>query len=243
MITLGPHALLQGDCMDLLDTLETKVDAVITDPPYMIEGASDMGGKINPWCDLLNGSYFYSLFFRKCSEILKETGCIYACLNWRSLASYQKAAYDAGLVIRSLLIWDKAMLGPGMLLRPTYECVALIPMKKFKIRNNSLRDIQRFPWQSVKPHGHPAEKPETLMEWLINSCTDAGDLVLDPMMGSGTTGAAAIKTRRRFIGIEHDPNCFEIAKQRITSGYQTYGVEWDNDAPKARGLDRWGGGP
>lgn len=234
--------LLQGDCMELLDTLGTKVDAVITDPPYMIENASDMGGKLNPWRDLMNGAYFYTLLFKKFSEVLEEDGCIYACLNWRSLATYQKAAFDAGLTIRSLLIWDKGLLGPGMLLRPTYECVALIPMPKFKIRSNSLKDIQRFPWLSVKPHGHPAEKPEPLMEWLINSCTDEGDLILDPMMGSGTTGAAAIKTKRRFIGIEDDTRSFETATQRITSDYQTYGVEWNGIIPKASGLDRWGGG-
>jgi site-specific DNA-methyltransferase (adenine-specific) len=62
---------------------------------------------------------------------------------------------------------------------------------------------------------HPSEKPTELLEYLIRTYTDEGDIVLDPTMLSGSTGVAAVRTGRRFIGIEKDEKYFEIAKQRI----------------------------
>jgi site-specific DNA-methyltransferase (adenine-specific) len=64
---------------------------------------------------------------------------------------------------------------------------------------------------------HPTQKPVALMEYLIRTYTNPGDLVLDNTMGSGTTGVAAVNTGRRFIGIERDPNYFRIAQERIAA--------------------------
>lgn len=69
---------------------------------------------------------------------------------------------------------------------------------------------------------HPTQKPVPLLEYLIKTYTNEGDLVLDNTMGSGSTGVACRHTNRRFIGIEKDPHYFEIAKKRIeATGYQT----------------------
>lgn len=65
------------------------------------------------------------------------------------------------------------------------------------------------------PQIHPTEKPVALLEYLINTYTNDGDLVLDNCMGSGSCGVAAVNTNRKFIGIELDENYFNIAKQRI----------------------------
>jgi site-specific DNA-methyltransferase (adenine-specific) len=62
---------------------------------------------------------------------------------------------------------------------------------------------------------HPTVKPIKLMEYLIDLTTNAGDVILDPFMGSGTTGIAAKNLRREFIGIEISPEYFKIAQQRI----------------------------
>lgn len=66
-----------------------------------------------------------------------------------------------------------------------------------------------------KPGGHPTQKPVALMEYLIRTYTNEGDLVLDNCMGSGTTGVACANTGRRFIGMELDPAYFAIARDRI----------------------------
>ena len=63
--------------------------------------------------------------------------------------------------------------------------------------------------------GHPTQKPVELMEYLIRTYTNEGELVLDNCMGSGTTGVACLNTNRRFIGIELDKTYFNIAKERI----------------------------
>ena len=62
---------------------------------------------------------------------------------------------------------------------------------------------------------HPTQKPLALMMWLLNNYTQPGDTILDPFMGSGTTGVACVKTGRNFIGIELDPGYYAIAERRI----------------------------
>lgn len=76
--------------------------------------------------------------------------------------------------------------------------------------------IQKFSKDNFKGNVfHPTQKPVALLEYLIRTYTNEGDLVLDNCMGSGSTGVAAVRTGRRFIGIEKDEGYFEIAKQRI----------------------------
>lgn len=208
--------LYHGDSLEILDVLP-KVSAVITDPPYMINTKSDRNGKLNPWSDYCNGAHWYTAWLQKCREHLKPDGCLWTFLNWRSFVTFQKSSCDLGWPIESVLVWDKEWIGPGGLkgLRPSYELVALFAMPEFHIPNRGLADIQSFKWSSTKPHGHPAEKPEALMRWIIENSTKEGDTVLDPFMGSGTTGAAAISAGRHFIGVEQDEYWYNAAKERI----------------------------
>lgn len=207
-----------GDCLDVLRTLpDNSVDAVVTDPPYGINTKSDGSGKINPWADLCNAAYWYSAWIGECRRIIAPSGCLWSCLNWRSVVTFQKAACDIGWPIESLLVWDKCWIGPGGTrgLRPSYELVALWGRDSFAVPNRGLADVQRFKWSSHKPNGHPAEKPEALMAWLIEHSTSEGGTVLDPFMGSGTTGVACVQTGRNFIGVEIDPTYYAIAEKRI----------------------------
>lgn len=86
--------------------------------------------------------------------------------------------------------------------------------------NISESNGERYPlttidFQRDKDKVHPTQKPVALMEYLIRTYTNEGDLVLDNCMGSGTTGVACVNTRRRFIGIEREPKYFAIAARRI----------------------------
>lgn len=211
------YSLYLGDCMDVLPTLN-GVDAVVTDPPYGINTKSDGQGKINPWADLCNSAFWYAEWIKRCRRSLHHSGSMWTCLNWRSLTTFQKAACDISWPIESLLVWDKKWIGPGGSrgLRPSYELVALFCNDDFSIENRGLPDIQAFPWSSIKPHGHPAEKPEGLCAFCVeHGCLSEGGTILDPFMGSGTTGVAAMKMGRRFIGIEIEPKYFDIAARRI----------------------------
>ena len=89
--------------------------------------------------------------------------------------------------------------------------------QQLRINNGSRypRDIQRFTHD--KGQYHPTQKPVALLEYLIRTYTNEGDTILDNVMGSGSTGVAAVNTNRNFIGMELDEKYFNIAKERINN--------------------------
>jgi DNA modification methylase len=212
--------LILGDCLEVMKKMDDKsVDMVLTDSPYGLNTKSSYSGarhKVNPWADLINSAYWYSAWMKECLRIVKDDGCMWTFLNWRSLVTFQKASFDIESPIESLLIWDKEWIGPGGSrgLRPSYEMVALFTNPEFSIEDRGIPDIRRCMWASAKPY-HPAEKPVDLLAWLILISTKEGDIVLDPFMGSGSSGVAAVKNERRFKGIETNPDYFAIAERRI----------------------------
>lgn len=206
------------DCLEGLKEIpDGSVDLIVTDPPYMFSQVSAAGRKIDPWADWCNAALWYSTWFNEARRVLKDTGAMWTFLNWRSLVTFQKAACSTNWPIESLLVWDKGWIGPGGTkgLRPSYELCALFCMPDFSIPNRGLADIQRFKWSSKKPHGHPAEKPEALVRWLIEQSSTEGAVVLDLFMGSGTTAVACIRTGRNYVGFEMDEKYHAIAQQRI----------------------------
>ena len=219
--------LLHGDCLELLGEIpDNSVDLILTDPPYMINTKSDGKGKVNPWADYCNAALWYKAWISACREKLTPSGGLWTFLNWRSFVTFQKAACDIGWPIESVLVWDKCWIGPGGAkgLRPSYELVALFANPDFRIDDRSLSDIQRFKWSAFKPHGHPAEKPVALCQWLIENSSREGATVADIFMGSGTVGEACVNTGRNFIGIELDAGYFETAKRRIEEAERETGV-------------------
>ena len=86
---------------------------------------------------------------------------------------------------------------------------------RFQEYTNYNRDLLRFNNEHNVNSYHPTQKPVDLLEYLIKTYTNEGDLILDFTMGSGSTGVACLNTNRRFIGIELDEKYFNIAKDRI----------------------------
>jgi site-specific DNA-methyltransferase (adenine-specific) len=209
--------IYHGDCLDLMALLP-KVDLVVADSPYGINTKSDGQGKLSPWADLCNSAYWYTAWIGASRQRLRATGGMWSFLNWRSMVTFQKASADLGWPIESMLVWDKEWIGPGGQkgLRPAYEMVALWAMPGFSIDDRGIPDIKRSPWSSIKPNGHPAEKPVHLISWLIDIASKPGDLVLDPFVGSGTTLVAARNLGRHAIGIEMDERFCEIAARRLS---------------------------
>jgi DNA modification methylase len=235
--TIGDATLYLGDCRDILPGLP-KAEAVITDPPYMFSTASALG-KLNPWADICNAAVWFSDVMGKCRDRLPASGgFVWWFLNWRTMPTIQKAAFDIDWHVESLLVWDKDWIGPGGSkgLRPSYEMVALLCTGDAALPNRGLRDIWKHPASSQKLSGHPAEKPLSLLRELIKQTP--AQTVLDPFMGSGTTGAAAVAERRSFVGVEMDPKWFDIACRRIEEAYRQPRL-FAEPAPKPvqQGLD------
>jgi site-specific DNA-methyltransferase (adenine-specific) len=213
--------LYHGDCLEFMRTLQPgRVNVAITDPPYLFGAASISGTnnhKVSRWGDLLNQSYFFKEIITSCRRVLSRDGAMWMFTSWRSLPVMMKAAVESDASIDSILVWDKCWIGPGgpVGLRPSYELVVLIPFGNFALPNRGLADIQRFQWSSTKPNGHPAEKPLSLLSWLVTNSTREGDTVADWFMGSGTTGVACIENNRDFIGAEIDDYWYTYAQRRI----------------------------
>ena len=192
------------------------VDLVLTDPPYNFTTASSGSGKLNPWADICNSAFWFSAWVKKAmSRLETRQGALWECCNWRTLPAITKAVFDAGYQIESLLVWDKCCMGTGGQrgLRPRYELVALICHNKFRLADRSIHDIQKFQWASIKPSGHPAEKPISLFQWLLEISGDG--ITIDPFFGSGTTGIACEKINRHWIGIEMSEEYCELSANRI----------------------------
>jgi site-specific DNA-methyltransferase (adenine-specific) len=190
------------------------VDAVITDPPYNFSTSSN-GNKHEYLSDLTNTAFFFKEVIKLCLNTFPSAGGTYwQFLNWKTVGTLQKAVNDLRLTITSLLVWDKEVLGLSstVSLRPTYELVMLLCVGSAGIKNRSLPDLWRVPYR-LTDRLHPAQKPLALMNKLVNATS--GEVILDPFMGSGTTGVACVNAGRRFIGIELDEGYFDAACRRI----------------------------
>ena len=226
-IEIDDAILVNGDCIDVMANLKPmSIDAVITDPPYMIGAISvgDAKSKNGGWADIENSAWWYAEWLKLARRLLRQTG--FACIfgNWRSLPTMLYAFSKIKWKVDSLLIWDKETLGLAAprQLRTTYEVVLFAGMPNAKIENRSASDIYRCAWGgSSKTTAHAAEKPVTLMRHLIRLTTNQGDTVLDCFMGSGTTGEAAFLEKRKFIGIEREEEYFtSMAVPRITEAHR-----------------------
>jgi site-specific DNA-methyltransferase (adenine-specific) len=139
-----------------------------------------------------------------------------------------------GLVFKQIVVWDKGPIGMGWHYRRSYECVLVASKVGAKpLWFDSTKAVENI----VRPgaHGvrkilpakgqHPTEKPPELAELFIRLHTAPGMVVLDPFMGSGSTGVAALRSGRRFLGVELDPVWFNKATKRLRRCVETAGVD------------------
>lgn len=206
-VRIGDCRLLLGDCINIMPTLD-KVDAVVTDPPYGIkaaEGFSGAGGFSKPikrreyvgnWDN--EKPELYQLFiWPKCKHII-----------WGG-------NYFTDQLPQSnfWLVWDKQNT------MPTHsDCeLAWTDLPRNSVKR--LVYMQNGCMSKEKERFHPTQKAVGVMEWCLEFLPES-DLILDPFMGSGTTGVTCAKLGRKFIGIELDSSYFDIACQRIEDAYK-----------------------
>ena len=198
---IGDATLYLGNCLDILPTL-SKVDAVLSDPPYGIAHVKGSGGA---------GKHSR----RNIAPIHGDTDPFdpspwikWPCILWGA------NHFSSRLPHGRWLAWNK--LGP---LQP-WDSFSDV---EFAWQNIRAADrIYSLMWKGICQadkddsgvRGHPTQKPIRLMEWCLGFLQDA-QTILDPFMGSGTTGVACANLGRKFIGIEVEPKYFDIACARI----------------------------
>lgn len=223
--------LFQGDCLDLIKNIpDESVDLVVTDCPYHIVqgGCTNDAVKIGRYTNSNNniemtkkGKLFeyndidFSEWLPDIYRVLKPNTHCYIMINPRNIKELQQKAENAGFAFQNILIWDKGNCTPNRYYLNSYEMILMLRKGKARnINNMGTKNILRVP-NLIKSKVHPTEKPVELMKVMIENSSQVGDTVLDCFMGSGSTGVAAHKTNRNFIGIELDKNYFQIAKDRI----------------------------
>lgn len=208
---IGDATLYLGDCRDVLPTLG-KVDAVVTDPPYGI------GFQPNTRSTSANDTYAGGHFGTDFSPIHGDDSAFdpspfitQPAILWGA-NNYAARLPDSN----GWLCWYKAGGISGFRMS---EC----EMAWTNVLN-STRHIDHM-WHGFKRASqngekvaHPTEKPVAIMAWCLGFVPDA-QTILDPFMGSGTTGVACAHEGRRFIGIEREPAYFDIACKRIADAY------------------------
>lgn len=201
--------LYHGDCLEVMPTLEANsVDAVVTDPPYGVQKATwdDEFPPNAVWKDVRRvakqgSSILVFGGIKFLPDVMTKLG-EYFDYQW-VFAWYKSNAMQFGKTGYSVLdiaVW----FGKGGV-----------------TAKNKKRDVVVEPIiPSSNRFGHPTPKPLKVMAHIIECLTKPGDLVLDPFMGSGTTGVACVQTGRLFIGIEIDRQYFNVAQKRIERARQ-----------------------
>ena len=213
---IGDATLYLGDCRDVLPGLG-RVDAVVTDPPYGIGAGTGIG------------------------KVTKEGSDFRHCEDWDSTTP-AKAIFDNLLLAAKYhIIWGGNYFGlppaPGFLVwdkvQPGNFTLAMAELAWTNIRTPA----KIYRWKSLSINGgapkhHPTQKPLGLMRWCLGFVPDART-ILDPFMGSGTTGVACVHEGRAFIGIEREPAYFDIACRRIEEAYRQPRMFAPEPQPKA----------
>ena len=221
--------LLNDDCLTILKDISTNsIDLVITDPPYKLNkttGSMTSSSKSDRWQGNLRAGdktanitnvIQFSEWLPEIYRILKENSHCYVWVNDKNLVDLCNEAEKVGFRLHNILVWKKNNCTPNRWYMKNCEFIIFLHKgKSFPIKN--LGDAQLFECDNIngKDKLHPTQKPITYLERLILNSSNELDTVLDPFMGSGSTGVACINTNRKFVGIELDNTYYEIAKNRI----------------------------
>ena len=205
-VRIGDATLWLGDCLEVLPTLG-KVDAVVTDPPY---GISENHKKVASRGKLAVPIDYGSFEWDKQPASPEQIAAIRACSQSQIIFG---GNYFELPPAQCWLIWDK---------QNGTNDFADCEMAWTNLQKAVRRVYWR--WNGMIRKGddvreHPTQKPVGVMEWCLTHIPDA-HTILDPFMGSGTTGVACAKMGRKFIGIEIEPKYFDIACKRIEDAYR-----------------------
>ena len=204
---IGDATLYLGDCLEILPTLD-KVDAVVTDPPYGIGEARKN--------NVSRGKLAVAKDYGKSDW--DDKPCSPEAIDWMRQLSAEQIIFGGNYFelppTSCWLVWDKENGDSDFA-----DCELAWTNIDSAVR------LKRFMWNGMlrarqEPRGdHPTQKPVTVMEWAIQRCKQSPSTILDPFMGSGTTGVACANLGRKFIGIEIEEKYFDIACERITAAH------------------------
>ena len=221
----------QGDCLELMNGIpDNSVDLILTDPPYNIARKNNFRTMGRSGIDFGEWDKGFDQFawLQEIPRILKQNGSAVIFNDWKNIGEIAKHCESLGMNIKDMLRWEKSNPMPRNRDRryiTDFECAVWLTNKGarwefHRISEAYQRPVFKHPVVMGASKFHPTQKPVQLMEELILIHSNCGDVVLDPFMGSGSTGVACVNTGRRFIGIELDQGYFDISVKRISEAQE-----------------------
>lgn len=236
--SMPQHSLYHGDCLVEMQRIEDEsIDLVVTDPPYkIISGGcriTDLGdepsgilthrnNKRLDWVDdVRSGKMFkendikFHEWLPHIFRVLKDGTHFYVMVNDRNMQEMLNVCTENMFKLVNILTWKKNNCTPNRWYMKNTEFILMFRKGRAKNINNmgtkSCIEVDNIIGKKV----HPTEKPTALLAILIENSSKVGETVLDPFMGSGSTGIACKKSGRHFVGIEKDLNYFKIAESGV----------------------------
>lgn len=240
----GSFSLINDDTFNALKQFESKTfDMIFADPPYFLsnDGITCSGGKMvsvnkGSWDTALSVKEkheFNKKWIKECYRILKDTGTIWISGTLHNIYSIGMALEEEGFKIINNITWQKTNPPPNLACKTFTHSTETILWAKKDLKKNKytfnyelMKEINgnkqmKDVWTtsltkpSEKKQGkHPTQKPLEILERIILASTKENDLVLDPFCGSSTTGVAAAKLNRRYIGIDNEKEYLELSIRR-----------------------------
>lgn len=224
---IGDCRLIQGHCLEVMPTLGA-VDAVVTDPPYQLSrrgpGDSHLVKSLSKfdsdrYKEIVSGVDYKSLFSSLAAIESPLNGFVF-CSN-KQISKLMLESESRGLST-TLLVWHKTNSAPfaNGVWRGDIEYIVHFRGKGATFNGGATDKNKVMQHPMVFDSAHPTVKPQSIMQRLIRNCSNVGNLVLDPFLGSGTTLVACAKLGRKGIGIEICPDYFDIACKRVEEAYR-----------------------
>ena len=237
--------LIQGDSLKILKGIEPKsIDMIFADPPYFLssDGISCSGGKMvsvnkGDWdksISIEEKHKFNRKWIKLCYQILKDDGTIWISGTMHNIYSIGMALEQEGFKIINNITWKKLNPPPNISCRFFVHSTETIlwakkDLKKNKYtfnydlmkelnNNKQMKDVwtTSLTKPSEKKQGkHPTQKPLEILDRIILASTNENDLILDPFCGSSTTGIAASKLNRKYIGIDNNKEYLDLSIRRF----------------------------
>jgi site-specific DNA-methyltransferase (adenine-specific) len=215
--------LINDDCLEGMKNIKGEsVDLVLTDPPYNIARDNNfdtMGRKGIDFGEWDKGADLFT-YINEVYRVLNKNGSFVVFNDWKNLGDIARHAESLGFLTKDMIRLEKSNPMPRNRDRryiTDYECAIWFTMPKAKwVFNRQDDKYQRPKFVCPVDKGlHPTQKSLKLMNDLVLIHSNENDMVLDPFMGSGTTGLACKNLNRNFIGIEKDKEYFNIAEKRL----------------------------
>jgi site-specific DNA-methyltransferase (adenine-specific) len=235
-VIIGDCTLYLGDCLAVMGNLSSEsIDMIWTDPPYGHSNhAGDLNAQLNKHREIEDKPIanddadsmrvVVDGMLIEAARVLHADCCCCCCGGGGPRPTFAWVADRMdrdGLTFFHSVIWDKKNPGLGWRYRRQHEMVMIAHREGGKLlwQNDGIAARNIFSMMPPRDRVHPNEKPTGMVEHFVGLHSSSNQTVLDPFMGSGTTGVACAKLGRKFIGIEIEPKYFDIACERIQKAY------------------------